>query len=122
MSQSLAVNFRSLNEADFTLNLSINDTIRMVKDQIHSHKGIEQSKQRLIYHGQLLEDSKPLNSYRIQDGHTVHLMKRVIRPPSTTSDAPPAVSVDAPRPRNRILMATQLVLPQQAISDALHRR
>lgn len=71
----------------FTLQVDPTASIESVKEQI-----IEQSQDkpaldqlRLIYSGQILKNEKTVTEYNIQDGHTLHLVKRAA---STASPAP----------------------------------
>lgn len=61
----------------FGLNVEVSDTIDNVKDKIHQKKGIPQSKQRLVYDRNLLEDGRTLRDYNIKTNYTLYLLLRL---------------------------------------------
>ena len=59
-----------------TLELKSSDTIRDVKDKIHFQEGISPDRQRLMSDGILLEDSRSVGEYNIQNHSILHLKEK----------------------------------------------
>ncbi|CAI4049111.1 hypothetical protein N7582_004578 [Saccharomyces uvarum] len=55
-------------------------TVLQFKEAISEANGIPVANQRLIYSGKILKDDQTVESYHIQDGHSVHLVKSQPRP------------------------------------------
>jgi ubiquilin len=51
------------------------DTVLNIKQKLSSDSGIPSEDIKLIYAGQILNDSKTINQYGIKDGHSVHLVQ-----------------------------------------------
>jgi ubiquitin C len=49
------------------------DTVRSLKNRIQFWEGVPIENQRLMFHGQLLDDNRPLKHYNIPKGGVVHL-------------------------------------------------
>ena len=61
-----------------------------VKEIIAAQCDVPVNQQRLIYSGKVLKDPETLESYAVQEGHTVHMVKGP--PPASAQAAPPAPS------------------------------
>lgn len=61
------------------------DTIEQLKKTIKEISEIPEDSQRLIYSGKILKDPETVESYKIQDGHSIHLVKSGIRKSNNTS-------------------------------------
>ncbi|EJS44135.1 dsk2p [Saccharomyces arboricola H-6] len=55
-------------------------TVQQFKEAISEANGIPVANQRLIYSGKILKDDQTVESYHIQDGHSVHLVKSQPKP------------------------------------------
>jgi ubiquilin len=81
-------------------------TVLDLKEKITEKLQVPSSQQRLIYKGRVLKDDLTLESYEIQDGHTVHMVKSAgastaassaaNNRPATTISAPPTTTIPAP--------------------------
>lgn len=68
---------KSSTDAKFTLTLPVSTPVSELKQKLSSsdYADTPAERQRLIYSGRVLKDNETLESYKIKDGHTVHLVK-----------------------------------------------
>ena len=68
---------KSSNDVKYTLSLSLTTTVSDLKTKLSSseYADIPPERQRLIYSGRVLKDPDTLGSYKIKEGHTIHLVK-----------------------------------------------
>ena len=68
---------KSSNDAKYTLTLSLTTTVSDLKSKLSSseYADIPPERQRLIYSGRVLKDPDTLGSYKVKEGHTIHLVK-----------------------------------------------
>ena len=73
----ISFNVKSSSDAKYNLTLPLSTTVADLKEKLASsdYADIPAERQRLIYSGRVLKDADTLNSYKIKDGHTVHLVK-----------------------------------------------
>ncbi|KAG7814054.1 hypothetical protein KL921_000328 [Ogataea angusta] len=89
-----------------TINLSPSSTIAEVKEQLAGETEIPADRQRLIYSGKVLKDAETVAAYKIQNGHTIHLVKGAAKsgsagPESTgASSGQPGANSDTSIPQN----------------------
>ena len=76
-SASITFNVKASNDAKYTFTLPDSTTVLELKEKLSSSEYADTSaeRQRLIYSGRVLKDNDTLASYKIKDGHTVHLVK-----------------------------------------------
>lgn len=63
------------------------DTISQLKKTIKEISDIPEESQRLIYSGKILKDPETVESYKIQDGHAIHLVKSGLHKKNTTTQS-----------------------------------
>lgn len=68
---------KASNDAKFTLTLPASTTVSELKNKLAGaeYADTPADRQRLIYSGRVLKDNETLATYKIKDGHTVHLVK-----------------------------------------------
>ena len=68
---------KSSNDAKYTLTLPTTTTVSDLKNKLATseYADIPPDRQRLIYSGRVLKDPDTLGSYKIKEGHTIHLVK-----------------------------------------------
>ncbi|KAL4939405.1 hypothetical protein BDV06DRAFT_199018 [Aspergillus oleicola] len=73
----ITFNVKASNDAKFTLTLPLSTTVSDLKEQLASSEYADTAaeRQRLIYSGRVLKDNDTLATYKIKDGHTIHLVK-----------------------------------------------
>lgn len=68
---------KTLTGQTITLDVSLSDTIEVVKDMIDNKEGMPPHLRRLIYRGKQLESGHALSFYNIVQESTVHLVSRL---------------------------------------------
>lgn len=73
----ITFNVKSSNDAKFTLTLAASTPVSELKEKLATSEYADTpaSRQRLIYSGRVLKDNETLATYKIKDGHTIHLVK-----------------------------------------------
>ncbi|KAF7590426.1 hypothetical protein BBP40_002882 [Aspergillus hancockii] len=97
-------NIKSSNDAKYTLTLPSSTPVSVLKEKLATSEYADTpaERQRLIYSGRVLKDNETLATYKIKDGHTIHLVKsaasnqRQTSTSQTASTPTPAGSSAAP--------------------------
>lgn len=68
---------KSSTDAKFTLTLPTTTPVSELKEKLSTSEYADTpaERQRLIYSGRVLKDTETLQTYKIKDGHTIHLVK-----------------------------------------------
>lgn len=68
---------KSSTDAKFTLTLPLSTLVSELKEKLSTsdYADTPADRQRLIYSGRVLKDNETLETYKIKDGHTIHLVK-----------------------------------------------
>ena len=68
---------KSSNDAKYTLQVPLSMSVSELKEKLSAedYANLPVDRQRLIYSGRVLKDPDTLDSYKIKEGHTVHLVK-----------------------------------------------
>lgn len=89
---SVTFNVKASNDAKYTFTLPDSTSVLDLKEKLSSSEYADTpaDRQRLIYSGRVLKDSETLVSYKIKDGHTIHLVKSAAsnqrqNPPTSSS-------------------------------------
>ena len=92
----LTIKFSNADKYEVPATLS--DTVLEFKEKISSLISVPAAQQRLIYKGRVLKDEHQLETYEIQNGQTIHLVKGIattsqpVNPTPTTSNPIPQQS------------------------------
>lgn len=86
---SITFTVKSSTDAKFTLTLPASTPISDLKQKLSSSEYADTpaERQRLIYSGRVLKDNETLETYKIKDGHTIHLVKSAASNQQRTSPA-----------------------------------
>lgn len=73
----LTFNVKASNDAKYILTLPASTTVADLKAKLSTseYADVPVDRLRLIYSGRVLKDADTLESYKIKDGHTIHLVK-----------------------------------------------
>ena len=76
----ITFSIKSSSNAKYTLTLPSSTTVLDLKSKLSGpeHANIPAERQRLIYSGRVLKDPDTLASYKIQDGHTIHMVPSAV--------------------------------------------
>ncbi|KAL7272769.1 hypothetical protein RUND412_004403 [Rhizina undulata] len=87
---------KSSNDVKYTVSFPPTTTVADLKAHLATLSEISADRQRLIYSGRVMKDEEPLATYKVQNGHTVHMVKgaasnaaRSAGAGGSTSTAPP---------------------------------
>ncbi|KAJ1055686.1 hypothetical protein FZC28_6526g645 [Saccharomyces cerevisiae] len=81
---SLNIHIKS-GQDKWEVNVAPESTVLQFKEAINKANGIPVANQRLIYSGKILKDDQTVESYHIQDGHSVHLVKSQPKPQTASA-------------------------------------
>lgn len=95
---SITFTVKSSTDAKFTLTLPVSTPVSELKQKLSSSELADTpaDRQRLIYSGRVLKDNETLETYKIKDGHTIHLVKSAASNQQRTAPAGQASSATAP--------------------------
>ncbi|GMM37778.1 ubiquitin domain-containing protein [Saccharomycopsis crataegensis] len=84
MSEEITINIKSAGDKKYEIKASKETTISEFKDQVAEVSSIPSDQQRLIYSGRVLKDQETLAFYKVQDGHTIHMVKSAAKKTDTS--------------------------------------
>ncbi|KAI2795245.1 Ubiquitin domain-containing protein DSK2 [Penicillium oxalicum] len=98
---------KSSTDAKFTLSLPASTPVSELKEKLSGpeYADTPADRQRLIYSGRVLKDSDTLGTYKIKDGHTIHLVK------SAASNQQRSTAAASPSPASSGAGATTTTQP-----------
>ncbi|KAG0074360.1 hypothetical protein BGZ93_000335 [Podila epicladia] len=93
MSESISINVKASNDKKFVIVINTSETVFDFKTKIALNCDTPADRMRLIYSGRVLKDPEPLSTYKIAEGHTVHLVRGA---PISTTTASTTVKSNTP--------------------------
>ncbi|KAJ8473882.1 hypothetical protein ONZ45_g16134 [Pleurotus djamor] len=78
-SPEITINIKGPSELKLQISISTDKTVRELKEAIAAKSDAEADRQRLIYSGRVLKDDDLLSVYKIQNSHTIHMVKSAAR-------------------------------------------
>ncbi|KAI0674016.1 hypothetical protein C8Q78DRAFT_1186515 [Trametes maxima] len=88
-SPEISINVKGPSELKLQITISTDKTVIELKQAIADKSDVPADRQRLIYSGRVLKDEDALSTYKIQSGHTIHMVKGAARAgPSAQAAAP----------------------------------
>lgn len=83
--QEIQINIKGPSELKLQITITIDKSVLDLKKAIAEKSEVEAERQRLIYSGRVLKDDDILSVYKIQPGHTIHMVKGVARSGGSSS-------------------------------------
>ncbi len=74
----LRINIKELSGGHYFLNIDAFSSVWDLKGKINTISQVAPERQRLIFSGRELDDDKTLRSYNVEEGRTVHMVKRPV--------------------------------------------
>ncbi|GMK57916.1 hypothetical protein CspeluHIS016_0407500 [Cutaneotrichosporon spelunceum] len=86
----VTITVKGPSELKLSITIAPSKTVADLKEAIAVKSDVEKDRQRLIYSGKVLKDPDTIASYKIQSGHTIHMVKGAAKPAgeSSTAQAP----------------------------------
>lgn len=99
---TMKVHIKSSGDKKYEVTVDASSTIEDLKVIISAEADVPPERQRLIYSGKVLKDTETVASYKIQDGHTIHLVKSAApkAEAATGSASPTGSTTGAASPAN----------------------
>ncbi|ODV66081.1 hypothetical protein HYPBUDRAFT_153603 [Hyphopichia burtonii NRRL Y-1933] len=85
MSDNITITIKSSGDVKYEVNVSPTITVLELKEKIAEESSVPAGNQRLIYSGKVLKDGETVSSYKVQSGHTIHLVKSAGAKPASAS-------------------------------------
>ncbi|WVW83351.1 hypothetical protein I302_105370 [Kwoniella bestiolae CBS 10118] len=89
-SSEITITVKGPSELKLSITIAPEKTVAELKESIASKSDVEKERQRLIYSGKVLKDEDTISTYKIQTGHTIHMVKGAAKSnnPSGSTAAP----------------------------------
>lgn len=71
----VSVNIKASNEQKYVVEIELTQTVSELKEEVAKLSDVEAAQQRLIFSGKVLKDEEVLETYKIKDGNTIHMVK-----------------------------------------------
>lgn len=82
---NISLTIKAANDQKYTVTVDSESSVLALKEAIAPVADIEKERQRLIYAGRVLKDEESLKTYKIQDGHSIHLVKTLGQNPAAAA-------------------------------------
>ncbi|KAF8753703.1 Heat shock chaperonin-binding motif [Rhizoctonia solani] len=82
-SNEITLNIKGPSELKLSITISTDKTVLELKQAIAEKSDVSADRQRLIYSGRVLKDEDVLSTYKVQNAHTVHMVKGAPKPTGT---------------------------------------
>lgn len=88
MSESITITIKSSGDKKYEVTVDPLITVSQLKELVAEKSDIPAGSQRLIYSGKVLKDTETVASYKVQTGHTIHLVKSAATTAAAAAAAP----------------------------------
>ncbi|CAE6454374.1 unnamed protein product [Rhizoctonia solani] len=86
-SNEVTLNIKGPSELKLSITISTTKTVLELKQAIAEKTDVTADRQRLIYSGRVLKDEEALSTYKVQNAHTVHMVKGAPKPAGSSSSS-----------------------------------
>ncbi|KAF9997220.1 hypothetical protein BGZ80_009958 [Entomortierella chlamydospora] len=83
----ITINVKASNDQRYVISISLTETVLQLKLKVTENCDTPAERMRLIYSGRVLKDADLLETYKIVDGNTVHMVRSVSPPVTTASNS-----------------------------------
>ncbi|XP_015884147.1 ubiquitin-like domain-containing protein CIP73 isoform X1 [Ziziphus jujuba] len=73
---TVQIKIKTLDSQIYNFEVDKNMPVSLFKEKIENETGVPVGRQRLIFRGKVLKDNDLLSDYRVENGHTLHLVAR----------------------------------------------
>ncbi|KAI9242271.1 MAG: ubiquitin-related domain-containing protein [Podila humilis] len=102
MSESISINVKASNDKKYVIAINTSETVLDFKTKIALNCDTPADRMRLIYSGRVLKDPEPIATYKISEGHTVHMVRGApVSTTTPTSNTPTSAAVSPPSSSSR---------------------
>ncbi|KAG8725395.1 hypothetical protein FRC09_000036 [Ceratobasidium sp. 395] len=84
----VTLNIKGPSELKLSITIAPSKTVLNLKQAIAEKSDVSADRQRLIYSGRVLKDEDTLSTYKVQNAHTVHMVKGAPKPNASSASAP----------------------------------
>ncbi|KAG0039941.1 hypothetical protein BGZ82_006054 [Podila clonocystis] len=120
MSESISINVKASNDKKFVIAIDTSETVFDFKTKIALNCDTPADRMRLIYSGRVLKDPEPISTYKIAEGHTVHMVRGApISTTTATTNASTSTASSPSSPSRATTTSPQSVTPGPPTSSAL---
>ncbi|KAI7821967.1 hypothetical protein BC939DRAFT_454369 [Gamsiella multidivaricata] len=95
MSEPISINVKASNDQKYVISIKVTETVLDFKQKIAENCDTPADRMRLIYSGRVLKDADTLETYKIAEGHTVHMVRGAAPASSSAAAASSATSTPA---------------------------
>uniref|UniRef100_A0A7S2PY26 Ubiquitin-like domain-containing protein n=1 Tax=Zooxanthella nutricula TaxID=1333877 RepID=A0A7S2PY26_9DINO len=100
--QRVQISVKTVTGLSLPLDVDLADTVGEVKRRVQASQGLRAGEQRLTFAGRLLDDSRALSEYKVQQGNTLHLDMAMQTGGKTTEKRPTVYIADTPYGKVRL--------------------
>ncbi|KAJ1302927.1 hypothetical protein OPQ81_003225 [Rhizoctonia solani] len=97
-SNEVTLNIKGPSELKLSITIGTDKTVLDLKQAIAAKTDVTADRQRLIYSGRVLKDEDALSTYKVQNAHTVHMVKGAPKPTGSGSGSSPTPAPTQPLP------------------------
>lgn len=92
----MKINIKISGGETFEVEAEESNTVLELKEKCVEKAGVTPDKQRLIFKGRIVKDTETLESLKVEEGNTIHLVRSGYKPPNSSTPSstasPPSTS------------------------------